>query len=85
MERSFHLGKINRALRNFETDEKLTQLDKRLIKGFYINDKWELINDSEKESLKFDHKIDAHKVKDLLRRVRFNKGAIAVVEKKQRI
>jgi hypothetical protein len=62
MERSFALGKINRALRNFE-DQKLSPLDKHLIKGFYVNDKWELINDDEKESLKFNHIIDVGKVR----------------------
>jgi len=81
MERAFALGKINRALRNFEGEE-LDPLSKRLIKGFYVNDRWELINDSEKESLKFKHIIDSGKIGDLISKVKTNKAAIDKLEHK---
>jgi hypothetical protein len=67
MKAIFELGKINRALRNYEDDEKLTRLDKRLLKGFYIDDKWELVNSSEEESLKFNYKINVGRVRALLK------------------
>jgi hypothetical protein len=45
MERVFAMGRIKRALGNYE-DQKddITGLDKRLLKGFYTADKWELAN-----------------------------------------
>jgi hypothetical protein len=67
MESVFTLGKINRALRNYEDDESITRLDRRLLKGFYIDDKWELVNSSEEESLKFNYKINVGKIKALLK------------------
>ena len=50
MTRVFSLGKVHTALKNFSTQGKLSSLDKRLIKGFYVADKKELENESEVES-----------------------------------
>jgi hypothetical protein len=49
MQRIFTLGKVNRALREYVDDdaEKMTPMTKRLLKGFYTQDRWELENDSE--------------------------------------
>lgn len=70
MKRVFALAKVNNALRRYHTSGKsLTPVDKRLIKGFYINDPWALVNDSERENLKFKHKIDSGKAKDLVKKV----------------
>lgn len=45
MERIFAMGRIKRALGNYEDQkEDITGLDKRLLKGFYTADKWELAN-----------------------------------------
>jgi len=67
MERIFAMGRIKRAIGNYE-DQKadITGLDKRLLKGFYTADKWELANLSEQESLKFSAKIDRKRVKGLI-------------------
>lgn len=68
MNRVFTLGKIHRALREF-TDDKDTvpsQITKRLLKGFYTQDRWELENDSEQEAAKFAQDIDFGKIKDTL-------------------
>lgn len=48
MQRVFALGKLNRILKVY-TDSTKTAFDRRLLKGFYINDNEELENDSEKE------------------------------------
>lgn len=67
MERIFAMGRIKRALGNYEDQkEDITGLDKRLLKGFYTADKWELANQSEQESLKFSAKIDRNRVKGLI-------------------
>ena len=47
----FALGKINRILKLYgEEESTLTKFDKRLLKGFYVNDIGELENHSDKES-----------------------------------
>jgi hypothetical protein len=38
-----------------------------LLKGFYIDDKWELVNESEEESLKFNYKINVGRIKSLFK------------------
>ena len=54
MPRIFALGKVNRALSEFVDDEhKPDSMTKRLLKGFYTQDRWELENDSEQESSKY--------------------------------
>ena len=52
MLRVFALGKINRILKDFAIEDapSLTQFDKRLLKGFYVNNLEELENDSDKEA-----------------------------------
>ena len=47
MQRIFTLGKVHRALREYVDDPKVTPMSKRLLKGFYTQDRWELENDSE--------------------------------------
>ena len=48
----FALGKVHRSLQNYDKD-KLSALDKRLIKGFYVTHKVELENDSEREASRY--------------------------------
>jgi hypothetical protein len=55
--RIFALGKINRVIQKF-VKTKLDNFDKRLLKGFYINDVNELENDSDKESRRFETMIN---------------------------
>ena len=57
MERVFALGKINRVLSNY-ANKDLDKFDKRLLKGFYINDINELENSDDKESREFNALID---------------------------
>jgi len=63
LERIFALGKINRILKTFidssSDKDKTNTLDKRLLKGFYVNDEKELENDSDKESRSFGEVVDA--------------------------
>jgi len=50
MPRIFALGKINRAMGEFADDDKNTRpsdMTRRLLKGFYTQDRWELENSSE--------------------------------------
>lgn len=68
MRRMFALGRAKRALSNYDEKEELTAFDKRLLKGFYTKDKWELVNSSEEESLKFSAKIDRGRVRGLISR-----------------
>ena len=45
MKRIFELSKMHRKMQNFVEDKYatgLSNLDIRLLKGFYITDKWEL-------------------------------------------
>lgn len=67
MPRVFTLGKIHRALAEF-TDDKgpPDQTTKRLLKGFYTQDRWELENDSEQESSKFSAQVDFGKIQDIV-------------------
>jgi len=44
MVRVFALGKLNRTLKNFENTE-LSSMDKRLLKGFYVQNLKELSNE----------------------------------------
>ena len=67
MKRMFAMGRVKRALRNYEDDQELTGFDKNLFKGFYTKDKWELVNESEKESLKFSAKIDRNRAWGLIK------------------
>lgn len=73
MRRMFALGRAKRALANYDEKEVLTSFDKRLLKGFYTKDKWELVNSSEEESLKFSAKIDRGRVRGLISRYLTNK------------
>jgi len=74
MARIFALGRAKRALKNYQNqDHKLSPFDKRLLKGFYTKDKWELVNSSEEESLKFSAKIDRGRVKGLINHYLTNK------------
>jgi len=57
MERVMNLGRMRRALGNYVDDDHLYKIDKRLLKGFYVTDKWELVNESEQESLKYSYKM----------------------------
>ena len=84
MEAVFTLGKINRSLRNYEDDKKITRLDRRLLKGFYIDDKWELVNSSEEESLKFNYKINVGKIKALLKGTNVHR-AHAILKAKEEV
>ena len=38
MKRIFTLGKINRTLNSYTNAKKLSSLDKRLLKGFYVTE-----------------------------------------------
>ena len=58
MARVFALGKINRALFKFDKIKKLKSLDKRLLKGFYINNKAELDSNDE---IKFSKKDEVER------------------------
>jgi hypothetical protein len=40
-------GRIIRVLRKFGDDDELTKLDRRLLKGFYVANKQELVVDSD--------------------------------------
>ena len=62
------VGRISRALLNYEDDADLTPLDKRLLRGFYIADRWKLVNSSEDESVKFNYKLDHNRLKGILKR-----------------
>ena len=63
MPRVFTLGKVHRALAEFADDrEPPTPATKRLLKGFYTQDRWELENDSEQESSKFAAQVDFGKI-----------------------
>jgi hypothetical protein len=42
LNRIFALSKVNKALKTFSTDTKISKLDKRLLKGFYVHDIKEL-------------------------------------------
>jgi len=67
MPRIFTLGKVHRALAEFADDKGAPdQVTKRLLKGFYTQDRWELENDSEQESSKFAANVDYGKIKDIL-------------------
>ena len=46
MVRVFALAKIYRILKKYE-GSKLTDVDQRLLKGFYISDKWEISSGDE--------------------------------------
>jgi hypothetical protein len=71
MSRVFALGKINRALFKYDKISTLSPLDTRLLKGFYVADKWEL--DSQEE-IKFASRKD---VEDNMRkRIDFEEGDI---------
>ena len=59
MPRIFALGKVKRALGEFCDDEgKPDAMTKRLLKGFYTQNRWELENDSEQESSKFTANVN---------------------------
>ena len=47
MEVVYSLGYLNRILGRYSSQEKLTRLDKRLLRGFYVNDKQELNDNSD--------------------------------------
>ena len=67
MARVFTLGKIHRALREFTDDRgPMNNATKRLLKGFYTQDRWELENDSEQESAKFNDDINMGKIKTVI-------------------
>lgn len=65
MVKAFALGKINLAIKNY-TDDTLSTLDRRLLKGFYVADALELENDSEIESAKFTTRVDKGKIAKVL-------------------
>ena len=46
-----------------------------MLKGFYIDDKWELVNESEEESLKFNYKINVGRIRALLKGTRPERAA----------
>ena len=51
MTRVFALAKINQVLSKYKNETlPLSQLDKRLLKGFYVNDIHELENDSDRDN-----------------------------------
>ena len=47
MEVVYSLGYLNRILGRYSRQERLTRLDKRLLRGFYVNDKNELEDNSD--------------------------------------
>lgn len=84
MARIFALGRAKRALKNYQDqDDQLSPFDKRLLKGFYTKDKWELVNSSEEESLKFSAKIDRGRVKGLINHYLTNKDGGLTKEEKE--
>ena len=64
--KAFGFGQVVRALRNYEDDKALTQMDKTLLRGFYIDDPWALANESEKESLKMKHNVKKANFKEFM-------------------
>ena len=50
MTRIFGLGMINRSLSNFDK-KPLSNLDKRLLKGFYVKEKLELQKDIDNDEI----------------------------------
>jgi hypothetical protein len=72
MKQTFSLGRINHSLQEF-AHEDLENLDKRLLKGFYVNNKWELENDAflkkarfaDRTKLNFKHAANIVRVNDL--------------------
>ena len=51
MTRVFALAKINQVLSKYKNETlPLRHLDKRLLKGFYVNDIHELENDSDRDN-----------------------------------
>lgn len=69
LKRMFAMGRIKRSLANYQDDDptNISSFDRNLLKGFYTKDKWELVNDSEKESLKFAAKIDKGRALGLIK------------------
>lgn len=71
MTRVFALGKVHRALAEFADDKGPPDpTTKKLLKGFYTQDRWELENDSEQESSKFASAVDYGHIKGLLQSVK---------------
>lgn len=66
--RAMQLGRISRALQGYNEKDKLERLDKRLLKGFYVSDRWRLVNSSEDEAVKFNYKLDHNRIKGILKR-----------------
>ena len=61
----FALGKMNRSLKAY-ADDKVTNFDKRLFKGFYVADEEELQNDSEQEVARYMNRCDFGGAKTLM-------------------
>lgn len=67
MQRVFHLAKINKALKTYSEKTKLlTSLDKRLLKGFYVNNLNELERSSDDDVNPIDGGGKAEEVERLL-------------------
>ena len=47
------MGKINQAMRNFFDGEELSMQERRLLKGFYTANKYELEKDEATQSVQF--------------------------------
>jgi hypothetical protein len=63
------MGKVSRLLKKF-ADIRLSRLDKRLIKGFYVTEEAELVNDSEVNEQKYMSQSNFHHTKTVLKNVR---------------
>ena len=67
MHRIFTMAKVHRALRTFtDNKEPQDQTTKRLLKGFYTKDSWELENDSEQEGNVFAAQANSGRIKDIV-------------------
>ena len=66
MQRVFGLGRLRKKLSLFLKDQHLDKTDRRLLKGFYVNNKWEL-EPSESEDEKNHTKSNIHTAKRLAR------------------
>ena len=64
----FALGKLNRQLKSYD-DDKITNFDKRLFKGFYVANEEELLNDSEQEACRYMNRCDFGRARNLLKMV----------------
>jgi hypothetical protein len=84
MKRTFSLGRINHSLQDF-AHKDLENLDKRLLKGFYVNNKWELENDDFLEKASFNDRTNFEHAANIVRVNDLRKGREIVHALKRKI